>query len=83
MKTEKVGNHTIITAEEGYFLANEDMTVYGVTLSLGTNDSPENYTEHPLSEMPVIEEPEVLEPLTEEEKEQLELLLKRKEANNQ
>lgn len=50
----------IIRASEGYFLANYDMTLYGYEIYLGKYDSPENYTEHPISEWPiepVIEEP--------------------------
>ena len=75
MRTETINGMTKITAKKGYFLANEDMTIYGESILLGTKDKKENYKELPLSEMPTpIEQ---LKPLTEEEKKQLELLLER------
>ena len=55
--TIETNNYTVIKAEEGYFLANRDMTLYGYEIVLGKYDSPENYTEHPVSEWPVIPEP--------------------------
>ena len=75
MKTETINGMTKITAKKGCFLANEDMTIYGVSILLGTKDKKENYKELPLSEMPTPIEP--LKPLSEEEKKQLELLLER------
>lgn len=75
MKKETKDNRTILVAKKGYFLANADMTIYGVSILLGTKDKKENYKELPLSEMPTPIEP--LKPLTEEEKKQLELLLER------
>ena len=56
MKIE-TGLHTIITAEDGYFLANSDMSLYGETIVLGIYDSPENYSEYPMAEWPVADEP--------------------------
>lgn len=56
MKIE-TGLHTIITAEDGYFLANSDMSLYGEKIVLGIYDSPENYSEYPMAEWPVADEP--------------------------
>jgi len=56
MKIE-TGLHTIITAEDGYFLANSDMSLYGEKIVLGIYDSPENYSEYPMAEWPVTDEP--------------------------
>ncbi len=57
MNIETIGNMTVITSDEGYFLTNNN-GIYGESIYLGTSDSPENYTELPMSEYPVIEEPE-------------------------
>ena len=75
MKQEIINGMVKITADEGYFLTNEQETVYGVSILLGKHDSPENYKEYPLSEYPVVE-PQV-EPLTLEEMKLLEQLLER------
>lgn len=55
MKIEH-GLYTTITAEDGYFLANSDLTLYGEKIILGIYDSPENYTEYPIGEWPETEE---------------------------
>jgi len=57
MNIETINNNIVITAETGYFLTNNN-GVYGESIYLGANDSPENYEELPMSEYPVIEEPE-------------------------
>ena len=44
-------NHTIIHAEEGFFLTNNN-GVYGTEIYLGDLDSPENYEELSLSQWP-------------------------------
>ncbi len=44
--------HTVITADEGNFLMRRDGEVFGISLSLGINDSAEHYDELPLSEWP-------------------------------
>lgn len=49
-------SNNIIKAREGYFLINEDGTIYGEEISLGLNDSAGNYTERPIEEMPMSEE---------------------------
>lgn len=56
MTSEIKDGHILVTAREGYFLANEGKSIYGVSLSLGTNDSPDNYSEYPMSEYPQQEE---------------------------
>lgn len=48
--------HRIITAEEGYFYHNADMTVYGISISLGKGVKKSDFTMSPMSEWP--EEPE-------------------------
>ena len=58
MTTERRDNHTVIIADEGYFLANQSMTLYGYEIILGMYDTPENYRELPISEYPEIPEPE-------------------------
>lgn len=81
MITETINGITKLTASEGNFLANSDMTLYGESIWLGDNDSANNYTEHPLSEMP---QPEVTSdniPLTEQEQALLQSLLARQQAN--
>ena len=60
MTQEIRDKHVLITAAEGYFLANADKSIYGIGLWLGINDSPENYNEYPMSEYP--ESPEIIEP---------------------
>ena len=52
MTSEIKDGHILITAAEGYFLANADKSIYGIGLWLGTNDSPDNYQEYPISEYP-------------------------------
>lgn len=49
--TIKTENYTVITANEGYFLTNNN-GIYGVEIILGKYDSPENYQELPLSQWP-------------------------------
>lgn len=58
MTIEVRNGNTYMTADEGKFLSNESMTLYGVEIVLGKYDSPDNYFEHPMYEWPVIEEPE-------------------------
>lgn len=53
MKTEK-REYTKIIANEGYFLTNHN-GCYGTEIILGSEDSPENYEELPMSEWPVVE----------------------------
>lgn len=55
--TIETNNYTVIKANDGYFLANRDMSIYGYEIVLGKYDSPENYTEYPVSEWPSIPEP--------------------------
>ena len=56
--TIKNEQYQVLIADEGKFLANSDMTLYGTTIVLGDTDSPSNYTEHPIEEMPQPTEPE-------------------------
>lgn len=56
--TIKNEQYQVLIADEGKFLANADMSLYGTTIILGETDSPENYTERPLEEMPQPSEPE-------------------------
>lgn len=65
MTQEIRDNHVLITASEGYFLANADKSIYGIGLWLGTNDSPDNYQEYPLSDWPKTDDPEIEEPSVE------------------
>lgn len=53
MKTEN-HEYTKIIANEGYFLTNHN-GCYGLEIILGSEDSPENYEELPMSEWPVVE----------------------------
>jgi len=72
MTIETLNGITTITADEGYFLTNGN-GIFGVSIILGSDDSPENYTQLPLSEFPEetiddIEEPteEYMQALEEE-----------------
>lgn len=56
MKIDVRDNIRYIMAENGNFLTNSEMTIYGIEIVLGDIDSPDNYQERPLSEYPVIEE---------------------------
>lgn len=60
MNIETISGMTVISAENGYFLTNNN-GIYGEKIYLGNSDSPENYEELPLEEYPVIEEPEEIE----------------------
>lgn len=60
MTIEIKNDITYIVANNGYFLSNG--TIYGEIIVLGTTDSPNNYQEFPLSEMPIIEEPQPPQP---------------------
>ena len=51
MSIEETNGITTITADEGYFLTNNN-GIFGETIILGSDDSPENYTQLPLSELP-------------------------------
>lgn len=51
MKIDNSKGYTVITADNGMFLTNEN-GLYGTEIILGDSDSPENYTELPLSEYP-------------------------------
>lgn len=51
MKIDNSKGYTVITADNGMFLTN-DNGLYGTEIILGDSDSPENYTELPLSEYP-------------------------------
>lgn len=63
MIIDNKGNYTVIKAEDGFFIANTNMTIYGLEIILGKYDSPENYIEHPIEEWP--EEPDPNEASTE------------------
>ena len=56
MTSENKNGYVIIKAEDGKFLANQDMSIYGFEIILGQYDSPNNYTEHPIEDWPIIEE---------------------------
>lgn len=58
MTTERINNYTVIKADEGFFLANQAMTLYGAEIILGKYDTPENYRELPMSEWPEVPEPD-------------------------
>ena len=51
MNIEETNGITTITADKGYFLTNNN-GIFGETIILGSDDSPENYTQLPLSELP-------------------------------
>lgn len=51
MSIEETNGITTITADEGYFLTNNN-GIFGETIILGSDDSPENYAQLPLSELP-------------------------------
>lgn len=51
MSIEETNGITTITADEGYFLTNNN-GIFGETIILGSDDSPENYTQLSLSELP-------------------------------
>ena len=79
MTTETINGITKLTASDGNFLSNSDMTIYGESIWLGDNDSASNYTEHPLSQIP--SQTDETTPLTPEEMALLESLLARRQAN--
>jgi len=64
MTTENKNGYVIIKADDGKFLANKDMTLYGFEIILGIYDSPDNYNELPVEQFPVIQEPDepIIEP---------------------
>jgi len=76
MKTQ-IHEYITITAEDGYFLTNHN-GLYGTEIVLGSNDSPENYEELPLSKWPEIENTQQVEESTQEEPTQEDKLLKAK-----
>lgn len=51
MSIEETNGIKTITADEGCFLTNNN-GIFGETIILGSDDSPENYTQLPLSELP-------------------------------
>lgn len=57
MKIEEKNGMIKITADDGYFLTNNN-GLYGVSIWLGFADAAENYEEKPMSEYPVEPEPE-------------------------
>ena len=64
MKIDTSKGYTVITAEEGMFLTNADMTLYseiGGSIILGAIDSPESYRELPGDQRPEDPEPEAVE----------------------
>ena len=60
MTIDNEQGHVIIRADEGKFIANSDMSLYGLEIILGKYDSPENYHELPIEQWPI--EPELEEP---------------------
>ena len=57
MTIEVRNGFTYIRADEGKFLSNNNMTIYGLEIVLGKYDSPDNYTEYPIEEWPEVPEP--------------------------
>lgn len=57
MKIEEKNGMIKITADDGYFLTNNN-GLYGVSIWLGFSDAVKNYEEKPMSEYPVEPEPE-------------------------
>lgn len=55
MTIQTINGNTVIKAAEGYFLTNSN-NVFGEEIYLGSNDSPENYQELPMSEYPTFQE---------------------------
>ena len=49
--SEKDG-HTVITAEEGYFLKEKNGGLYGFSISLGIETTPDEFEEKPISQAP-------------------------------
>jgi hypothetical protein len=58
MTIDNKHGHVIIRADEGKFITNSDMSLYGLEIILGKYDSPENYHELPIEQWPVVPEPE-------------------------
>lgn len=58
MTIDNKHGHVIIRADEGKFITNSDMSLYGLEIILGKYDSPENYHELPIEQWPIEPEPE-------------------------
>lgn len=58
MTIDNKDGHVIIRADEGKFITNGDMTLYGLEIILGKYDLPENYQELPIEQWPIEPDPE-------------------------
>lgn len=58
MTIDNKHGHVIISADEGKFITNSDMSLYGLEIILGKYDSPENYHELPIEQWPIEPDPE-------------------------
>jgi len=52
MKISEKDNHTVITAEDGYFLKEKNGGLYGFSISLGVETEPDAFEEKPISQAP-------------------------------
>jgi len=58
MTIDNKHGHVVIKADEGKFITNSDMSLYGLEIILGKYDLPENYHELPIEQWPIEPEPE-------------------------